>query len=189
MNLWLLGWRPLTILFLFFLLFLSFLFSSFFFFCKDMPSTNWDVIKFGIMNGGINVIVPREYRLGYVSMKIYQLFLFPGPLLLLLQFLPLACQLMNLHLVNFVLVLIVVLWLWGYLYLSFFCPWLLLGSLQFVIMHNVQLDFFLSMLRLEERGWWFQQMRRQLKYFMFLHTNSSSFSRKLHNYLVNQGTS
>ena len=74
-----------------------------------MPSTNWDVIKFGIMNGGINVIVPREYRLGYVSMKIYQLFLFPGPLLLLLQFLPLACQLMNLHLVNFVLVLIVVL--------------------------------------------------------------------------------
>lgn len=75
-------------------------------------------------------------------------------------------------------------------FFELFLPYgLPLGSLQLLNMCNVQLDLFLSMLHLEERGWWFQQMRRQLKYSMFLRTNSSSFLRKLYHYLVNQGIS
>lgn len=59
-------------------------------------------------------------------------------------------------------------------FFELFLPYgLPLGSLQLLNMCNVQLDLFLSKLHLEERGWWFQQMRRQLKYSMFLRTNSA----------------
>lgn len=61
---------------------------------------------------------------------------------------------------------------------------MLLWCLVFVLM---QLVFSLNMLVLERRGWWFQQLKQQHKFFLFPLTNFLCFSGKFIVFLVLQG--